>query len=104
MNHYTIEETQAFHDWMHNLRDLVVRARIRQRLIRLQKGNFGDYKSVGEGVFELRFTFGAGYRIYFIQQGHELIIVLAGGDKSTQTRDIQKAIAMAHEYRRPQCH
>ncbi len=61
------------------------------RLLRIEQGNLGDHKALGEGLYELRFTFGAGYRVYFAQEGNQIILLLIGGDKSTQSRDIEKA-------------
>ena len=83
-----------FKDWLRSLRDKPTQARIQSRIDRLRLGNFGDYQSVGAGVFELRVHFGAGYRIYFGIHGERVILLLCGGDKSTQPRDI----ADAHRY------
>lgn len=83
-----------FREWLHSLRDIPARARIRVRLNRVRLGNFGDCKPVGEGVNELRMDVGPGYRVYFGQEGGCLVILLCGGDKRTQTRDI----ATAKEY------
>jgi putative addiction module killer protein len=80
-----------FADWLHSLRDLNARARIRVRLNRVRLGNLGDHKSVGEGVTELRLDFGPGYRVYLGQDGDVLVILLCGGDKRTQARDIATA-------------
>lgn len=73
------------------------RARIAKRIDRLVDGNFGDTKPVGGGVCELRFTFGPGYRVYYVQRGQLIIVLLCGGDKQSQQRDIERAIAMAKE-------
>jgi putative addiction module killer protein len=80
------------------LKDLQAQSRIADRIDRLRQGNLGDSKAVGGGVFELRLAFGPGYRIYFMRQGVEIVILLCGGDKSTQTSDIRKAIQMAEDY------
>ena len=84
-------------EWRAGLRDNVVKKRIGARIDRLSFGNFGDLKAVGDGVSELRLDFGPGYRIYFVQRGDVLIILLCGGDKSSQVRDIAKAKLMAQE-------
>ena len=80
-----------FVEWMNRIKDKVIRSRIDRRLERMEYGHYGDYKALGDGVFELRFTFGAGYRVYFAEQDDVLIILLCGGDKSTQTKDIDTA-------------
>jgi putative addiction module killer protein len=77
------------------LRDRKARARIQTRIDRLQLGLLGDVKPVGEGVSELRIDYGPGYRVYFVQRGQELVILLAGGDKSTQDKDIKTALELA---------
>ncbi len=83
---------EPFSDWVDNLNDLSARAIIRNRVNRLKMGNFGDSKFIGSGVCELKINFGPGYRIYFGKQDQTVIILLCGGDKSTQVTDIQKAI------------
>ena len=89
---YTIESTDTFNDWLDNLRDRQAHSRILQRLDQIKiNGYFGDHKSVGDGVSELRIHAGAGYRVYYTQRGGRLIILLAGGDKDSQTRDIARA-------------
>lgn len=92
-----VRQTETFSKWLIKLRDLRARARIQARIDRLELGNAGDVKPVGEGVSEMRIDYGPGYRVYFIQKGSELIILLAGGDKRTQSRDIQNAIEIAKE-------
>lgn len=84
-------ETEAFRTWLRGLRDRQAVARINTRILRLRLGNPGDTASVGDGVSELRLMFGPGYRIYYAVEAQTLIILLAGGDKSTQPRDIARA-------------
>ena len=84
-------------EWLKDLKDAAARARIASRLDRLKVGLPGDWKSVGEGVYELRIDYGPGYRLYCKSQGSELIVLLAGGDKSSQNEDIALALAMAKE-------
>lgn len=90
-----IRKTEVFALWLDGLRDIQARARIQARIERLAAGNPGDVKPVGEGVSELRINHGPGYRVYFKQRGRQLIILLAGGDKSTQARDINAALHLA---------
>ena len=90
-----IRKTEHFANWLDNLRDIQAKARVLVRIERLASGNAGDVKPIGEGVSEMRISYGPGYRIYFIQRGSELIVLLAGGDKSSQSRDIKTAIRLA---------
>ena len=90
-----IRKTDEFAQWLDRLRDIQARARIQARLDRMAEGNPGDVKPVGEGVSELRIDFGPGYRVYFKTRGRELIVLLAGGDKSTQAKDIKSALRLA---------
>jgi putative addiction module killer protein len=92
-----IRQTAVYANWFAQLRDRQARARIDARIRRLSLGNPGDVKPVGEGVSELRLDYGPGYRVYFVQRGPLLIILLAGGDKSTQSRDIQIALELARQ-------
>ena len=92
-----IQQTLAYAKWFTGLRDRVARARIDIRIRRLSLGNAGDAKPVGDGVSELRVDHGPGYRVYFIQRGEVLIVLLAGGNKSTQDRDIRNAKALAKD-------
>jgi putative addiction module killer protein len=94
---YEVRRTAAFVGWLAGLADLQARARIARRLDRLAEGNFGDAKSVGGGVSELRFAFGPGYRIYYTIRGRVVVILLFGGDKRSQARDIKRAIEMVKE-------
>jgi len=88
-------QTQNFQRWLAGLRDLRARSRVLARIERLRSGNPGDIKPVRGGLSELRIPYGPGYRVYLIRQGETLIVLLAGGDKSSQTRDIGRAIALA---------
>jgi putative addiction module killer protein len=90
-----IRKTEHFANWLDNLRDIQAKARVLVRIERLASGNAGDVKPIGEGVSEMRVNYGPGYRVYFVQRGSELIILLAGGDKSSQPRDIKAAIRLA---------
>jgi len=90
-----LRQTENFIRWLRRLRDRRARVRIQLRIDCLELGLSGDAKPVGEGVSELRIKYGPGYRVYFIERGPELIILLAGGDKRTQARDIKKAIELA---------
>jgi putative addiction module killer protein len=92
-----IRQTAAYAQWFGGLRDRRARARIDVRLRRLSLGNPGDVRPVGEGVSELRIDYGPGYRVYFVQLGKALVILLAGGDKSTQAADIRAALKLARE-------
>lgn len=90
-----IRKTDLFASWLDNLRDIQAKSRVLVRIERLASGNAGDVKPVGEGVSEMRINYGPGYRVYFVQRGSELIILLAGGEKSSQSRDIKTAIRLA---------
>lgn len=90
-----IRKTDVFARWIDGLSDLRARARVLARIERLAMGNPGDAKPVGEGVSEMRIDYGPGYRVYFKRRGRTLVILLAGGDKSTQARDIRTAMRLA---------
>ena len=92
-----IRELPEFSDWMQALRDSVAGARIAARIRRLQLGNPGDVQAVGEGVSELRVHLGPGYRVYFVMHGAELVILLCGGEKKSQAKDIARAKALAKD-------
>jgi putative addiction module killer protein len=92
---FEIRQTEVYASWFSGLRDRQARARIDVRIRRLSLGNPGDVKAVGEGVSELRIDYGPGYRIYFVQRGSTVFVLLAGGDKRTQDRDIQTALELA---------
>ena len=93
----TVRPTLAFDGWLLALKDEGAKARIARRIERLAQGNPGDVKPVGSGVSELRIDYGPGYRVYFADRGKVLIVLLCGGDKRTQDRDIKRAIKMAAE-------
>lgn len=103
---YTLDEYVAaegknpFREWLHGLRDVRARARIRVRLNRVRLGNFGDAKSVGDGVSELRIPYGPGYRVYFARTGSTVVLLLCGGDKATQKRDVNTAKDYWLDYQR----
>jgi len=88
---YTLRQTQEFQDWLDVLKDLRAQIRIVARLRLVEAGNLGDWKAVGGGVSEMRVDIGPGYRLYFTRRGNLLIVMLAGGDKATQSRDIKRA-------------
>jgi putative addiction module killer protein len=90
-----MKKTDIFVQWLDELRDIRARARIQARIERLAAGNPGDVKPVGDGVSELRIDYGPGYRVYFTRRGNEVVILLAGGDKSTQDTDIKIAQGLA---------
>ncbi len=100
--HIEIYTTQAgdapFLKWLESFKDRTIRYRIKERLDRMTLGNFGDYKPISDGVSELRLAFGAGYRIYFSQLKEKVVLLLYGGDKSTQKKDIKKAIVYWNDY------
>ena len=90
-----IKRTPEFDRWFNGLKDVTTKMRLVTRLNKVSRGNLGDVQSVGEGVSEMREHFGKGWRMYFVQRGSVLVVMLGGGDKSTQARDIVKAIALS---------
>jgi len=90
-----VQMTEVYRDWINTLRDRIGRARIQVRVDRLAHGNPGQHRNLTDGVSELKVDFGPGYRVYYTERGGELIVLLAGGDKSTQQQDIKRAIALA---------
>jgi putative addiction module killer protein len=91
----SLEKTKEYQAWFTELSDKLVRVRIQARIDRLQEGNAGDVAPVGEGVSELRLHFGSGWRVYYTERNQKIIILLAGGNKSTQARDIKLALELA---------
>lgn len=96
---FTVKQTPEFERWIKGLKDSAARLRLARRLDKAQRGILGDVAPVGEGVSEMREHFGPGWRMYFVQQGDVLILMLGGGDKSTQPADITKALALAKSHR-----
>jgi len=92
---YTIKQTHEFKDWLAGVKDGMTRRRLARRLEKAQRGNLGDVKPVGDGVFEMREFFGPGWRMYYLQRGEVLIVMLGGGGKDSQAADIAKAQAVA---------
>ena len=92
---FSIKRTDEFNSWLFSLKDGLTHRRLLARLRKATQGNLGDVKAVGEGVFEMREHFGPGWRMYYIQRGSVLIVMLGGGDKSSQSADIDKAIKLA---------
>lgn len=99
-NYLTREGRSPFQEWLNSLRDMKARVRIEKRLERVSLGNLGDYRSLGEGVYELKIDYGPGYRIYFGQRGSTIVLLLCGGDKSTQEQDILRAKEYWRDYER----
>ncbi len=96
---YRVETTEAFDQWIAGVKDSLTRRRLARRLEKAQQGNLGDVKSVGDGVWEMREFFGPGWRMYYVQQGDVLIVMLGGGDKTSQSSDIAAAIALARLFK-----
>lgn len=94
---YQVYRTQIFMDWFNALKDQTAKNKIRIRIDRIELGNLGDHHSIGDGVSELRITYGPGYRLYYVIRGRQIIILLCGGDKGTQNKDIKKAKKLAQE-------
>lgn len=99
-NYQTADGRSSFEEWLGSLRDLKATVKIEKRLQRVKLGNLGDYRSVGEGVGELKIDYGPGYRVYFGQIGSTIVLLLCGGDKSTQEQDILKAKEYWRDYER----
>jgi putative addiction module killer protein len=88
---YQLQSTKTFNNWLTGLKDAVSRNKVLSRLDRVSNGNFGDHKSIDANLYELRFSFGAGLRIYYTIRQSQVVLLVAGGDKSSQQRDIEKA-------------
>ena len=98
ISYQTEDDKNPFSEWVEGFKDKVTQARIITRLDRIKEGNYGDHKAVGSGVFELRYHFGAGYRVYFAEDGDTLVLLLTGGDKSSQKKDIDLAKEYLQDY------
>ena len=96
---YTIRQTAAFQQWIKGLKDRPTRLRLLRRLEKAQRGLLGDVASVGQNVYEMREFFGPGWRMYYLHEGDQLILMLGGGDKSSQSRDIEAVKKMAQQLR-----
>lgn len=94
-----ILKSATFDKWLLGLRDRTARARIEARIVRMALGNLGDVKPVRNGINEMRIDYGPGYRVYFLQRGQTIVVLLAGGDKRTQDADINRAIEIAHDWK-----
>lgn len=94
-----ILKSATFDKWLLGLRDRTARARIEARIVRMALGNLGDVKPVRNGINEMRIDYGPGYRVYFLQRGQTIVVLLAGGDKRTQDADINRAIQIAHDWK-----
>ena len=91
---YDIQQSQEFGKWFGKIKDKSVKIKILARLARVENGNFGDYKNISQNLFELRFYFGPGYRIYYTIENDIVVLLLVGGDKSNQKKDIKKALTL----------
>lgn len=102
LTYSTEQGNQPFHDWLAGLRDLQAKAKIDVRLARVSLGNFGDSKPLREGVYELKIDWGPGYRVYYARHGKQVVLLLCGGDKRTQDRDIDQAVNYWKDFKRRQ--
>ena len=93
-----VEETLEYREWINSLRDVTGKAKIQVRVDRLVHGNPGDHRNLPNGISELKIDFGSGYRVYYSKRGNRLLVLLIGGDKSTQQQDIRQAMALAKNY------
>ena len=98
---FIVQQTEVYQKWFAGIRDQQTQSRILIRVRRLALGHFGDAKQIGGGVSELRLSFGPGYRIYYAREGGEIVVLLAGGDKSSQDRDIKQAKQLARDLKGP---
>jgi putative addiction module killer protein len=94
----TPEGRVPYREWIEGIRDFTTQARIERQIDRMRQGNLGDHKPVGDGVFELRLVWGPGYRVYFAEEGPHLVLLLGGGSKRTQAKDVERAKSYWHAY------
>lgn len=92
-----VRQTEEFSRWLHRLKNSEAASRIIARLRRMELGNPGDAKGIGRGVMEMRIDYGAGYRVYYVRRGEKFVVLLCGGDKRTQRKDIERALRLAEE-------
>ncbi len=99
--HYvSASNVDVYQEWLDGIRDRTVRTRIARRVERIEQGNFGDHEPCRDGVYELKMDFGPGYRVYYSKVGETLVLLIGGGDKSTQDKDIDKAVANLQDFKR----
>lgn len=99
--HYvSASDVDVYQEWLDGIRDRTTRVRITRRVDRIKGGNFGDHEPCRDGVYELKLDFGPGYRVYYSKVGETVVLLLAGGDKSSQDKDIDKAVANLQDYKR----
>lgn len=101
IRHYlNASDVDVYQEWLDGIRDRTTRVRITRRVDRIKDGNFGDHEPCRDGVYELKIDFGPGYRVYYSKVGETVVLLLAGGDKSSQDKDIDKAVANLQDYKR----
>ena len=99
-HYHNASDVDVYQEWLDGIRDRATRVRITRRVDRIKDGNFGDHEPCRDGVYELKMDFGPGYRIYYSKVGETLVLLIGGGDKSTQDKDIDKAVANLQDYKR----
>jgi putative addiction module killer protein len=99
-HYHNASDVDVYQEWLDGIRDRSTRVRITRRVDRIKDGNFGDHEPCRDGVYELKMDFGPGYRVYYSKVGETLVLLIGGGDKSTQVKDIDKAVANLQDYKR----
>jgi putative addiction module killer protein len=99
-HYHNASDVDVYQEWLDGIRDRSTRVRITRRVDRIKDGNFGDHEPCRDGVYELKMDFGPGYRVYYSKVGETLVLLIGGGDKSTQDKDIDKAVANLQDYKR----